>query len=92
MSSTGDVPAQAIPLPEGVFRIPGRNSSALYELVFPVETLNPLTITTFELTRVTYKVQRPVDRYSTFQSQSPSHGRHGEDIRISNSKVKIVSN
>ena len=35
-----------------MFRIPGRESAAQYELVFPAGTLRALTVTNFKLTRV----------------------------------------
>jgi len=86
----GDIPIQVVNIPKPLFHIPGRNSSAQYELIIPVSVLPPLTVNTIGVTKVTTRdsenevVKQPSSTYTRF------HGRNSrnlnEDIRIENSK------
>lgn len=49
----GLISSQIIKIPQPVLGIPGRRSKALYELVFPVDTLPGLAISNFQITRNT---------------------------------------
>jgi len=89
LAVSGQIPAQVIPLPKGVFRIPGRNSSAQYEVVFAVESLPPLSVSRFHLsqTMFTNKVEKTGDVFAEFHSKTGP--KPGKDVKITNSRVNI---
>jgi lysosomal alpha-mannosidase len=69
---------QAVPIPAAVLRIPGRNSSALYEIVFRAVVLRGLSFTKF---RVTRKNDVPVSEFVT-----PVKNKNDDDFWVMNGK------
>ena len=72
------IPIQILPIPEHVLSIPGRNSSAKFELVATVENIPPLGFTNLILTKTARNPSKPVKKRKTTL------------FKLSNNKVQLV--
>lgn len=94
----GLISSQIINIPQPVLGIPGRRSKALYELVFPVDTLPGLAISNFQITRNTTEDAHLLKLRSQLKAikkggESYRPSKHSdnsrEDFMIKNSNVSL---
>ncbi|CAL8126674.1 unnamed protein product [Orchesella dallaii] len=85
---SGLIPSQIVNIPQPVLGIPGRRSKALYELVFPVESLPGLSLSNFQVTRNTTEHVHSLK----IKSQLKAIKKGGRIIHSSTSKLAASAN
>ncbi|CAL8087779.1 unnamed protein product [Orchesella dallaii] len=90
-SQNGIIPTQIVPISEPVLQIPGRKSSALYELIFAIDQLPGLTLTNFRISQsLSFSLNQINPVFVGGQDANSSVGPE-EEYKIENSRgVKIV--
>ena len=86
-SDGGEIEAEVLPIPKPVFYIPGRESLAGYELVFPIAALPPLTVSSVYLAKLSSR-ESEVLKPSFSYSRNAWNSKMTNDILIGkNAKV-----
>lgn len=80
---SGEIPSQTLSIPQEVLNIPGRQSNAQHELVFPAGPLAGLSVTNFKVTRLSLRSSDGAA--SSSPSEEISQGQINADFTIENS-------